>query len=178
MTARRIAWAGSAALALAVAGCGGGRQAPPPPRPATILPSAAAALTPALYMQLASASSLFAIRASEMAASRAADTSLRSTARSIAADQGGVGSQLSYAGRRLDLLPRAELPEGMAADLARLEAAADFDAEYRRLVGAALARALEAHETFARGGSSATLRPVAEMAAPVTRRNVEALRRR
>ncbi|MEO6580541.1 MAG: hypothetical protein ABIN83_05270, partial [Sphingomicrobium sp.] len=59
-----------------------------------------------------------------------------------------------------------------------LAQSSDFDRDYRRLVGGALARALEAHEVFARGGSSATLRPVAQMAAPVTRRNLDAVRRR
>lgn len=180
---RRICSAASAvrlvvigALAVAVASCGT-KQAPPS-RPITVLPSAVAALTPALYMQVASNSALFALRASELAATRASDGGLRANARAIAQDQGGVGAQLSYAGRRVDLLPRATLPETMEADLARLNQSPDFDRDYRQLVGRALAQALEAHETFSRGGSSATLRPVAQMAAPVTRRNLDALRRR
>ena len=65
----------------------------------------------------------------------------------------------------------------MLADLERLRTSANFDADYRALVGRALARALEAHEVFARKGSSATLKPVAGMAAPVTRRDLEAVRR-
>jgi putative membrane protein len=129
-------------------------------------------------MQVASNSALFALRASELAVTRASDGELRADARAIAQDQGGVGAQLSYAGRRVDLLPRATLPEAMEADLARLTQSPDFDRDYRALVGRALAQALEAHETFARGGSSATLRPVAQMAAPVTRRNLDALRGR
>lgn len=129
-------------------------------------------------MQVASNSALFALRASELAATRANDDALRSQARAIAQDQGGVGAQLSYAGRRVDLLPRATLPDAMEVDLARLSQSPDFDRDYRLVVGQALARALDAHETFARGGSSATLRPVAQMAAPVTRRNLEALRGR
>ena len=162
------------ALAVVVASCG---TKQPPPRPITVLPSAVAALTPALYMQVASNSALFALRASELAATRANDGGLRADARAIARDQGGVGAQLSFAGRRLDLLPRATLPEAMEADLARLGQSPDFDRDYRQVVGRALAQALEAHETFARGGSSATLRPVAQMAAPVTRRNLDAVRR-
>lgn len=164
-----------AALAL-VAGCAGDRG-PPPSRPITVLPSAAAALTPAIYMQLVSSSSLFAVRASELAQTQAGSSSLRSTARAIVSDQGGVASQLSFAGRRLDLLPSATLPAPMIADLERLRTSSDFDNEYRRLVGAALARAAEAHETYARRGASPTLRPVATMAAPVTRRNLQAVRR-
>ena len=179
----RICWAAepmivrmaAAALVLALAACA---QKTSSPRPLTILPSAIAALTPALYMQLASNTALFAVRASELALARASDGGLRADARAIAQDQGGVGAQLSYAGRRIDLLPRADLPEPMEADLARLAQSGDFDRDYRQLVGQALARALEAHETFARGGSSATLRPVAQMAAPVTRRNLASVRPR
>lgn len=164
-------------LLVALAGCA--RQpAPPPPGPVAVLPSAVAALTPALYMQVASNTALFAMRASELAATRANDGGLRAAARSIAQDQSGVGAQLSFAGRRLDLLPRAVLPEPMEADLARLAQSADFDRDYRALIGPALARALEAHEVFARAGSSPTLRPVAQMAAPVTRRNLDSVRRR
>ncbi len=163
-------------LALFAASCGT-RQPPPAPRPVTVLPSAVAALTPAVYMQLAASSSLFAIRASELAGSLAHDGAVRSAAQSVIRDQGGVASQLSFAGRRLDLLPSATMTDAMAADLARLRTSADFDRDYRQLVGDALARALQAHETFARAGSSPTLRPVATMAAPVTRRNLDAVRR-
>lgn len=167
----------NAAVAVILLAAACAQKAPPPPRPITVLPSAVAALTPALYMQVASNSALFALRASELAASRATEGRLRADARAIAQDQGGVGAQLSYAGRRVDLLPRATLPEAMEADLQQLGQSGDFDRDYRRLVGRALAEALEAHETFARGGSSATLRPVAQMAAPVTRRNLDQLRK-
>lgn len=177
LAASRLMIRGAAAgLVLALAACA--QKSVPPPRPITILPSAVAGLTPALYMQLASSTALFAVRASELAQDRASDGGLRADARSIAQDQGGVAAQLSYAGRRLDLLPRAALPEPMEADLARLAQSTDFDRDYRQLVGQALARALEAHETYSRGGSSATLRPVAQMAAPVTRRNLDSVRRR
>jgi putative membrane protein len=135
------------------------------------------ALSPAIYMQLASTSSLFAIRASELAASRSTSSRTRSAAEAIVRDQGGVAAQLSFAGRRLELLPSAALTDAQAAELERMRLSSDFDSDYRRSVAGALARALEAHQAFARSGSSPTLRPVAEMAAPVTRRNLEALRR-
>jgi len=160
----------------AVAGCAS-REPPPAPRPITVLPSAAAALTPAAYVQLAAASSLFAIRASELAGTHAQSSAVRSTAGAVARDQGGVAAQLSYAGRRVDLLPSSSLPPALAGDLERLRLSTSFDSDYRRLVGNALARALEAHEVFARAGSSPTLRPVANMAAPITRRDLEAVRR-
>lgn len=175
--AKAVRLAAVGGLALAAASCGT-RQPPPVAAPVIVLPSAAAALTPALYMQIAASSSLFAIRASELAEQRASSGSVRDAARNIVRDQGGVASQLSFAGRRLDLLPSATLPGPLAADLASLETSANFDADYRRLVGRSLAQALEAHQTFERGGNSPTLRPVAEMAAPVTRRNLAAVRGR
>jgi putative membrane protein len=128
-------------------------------------------------MALASTSSLFAIRASELALERSSNGGTRGAAQAIITDQGGVGSQLSYAGRRLDLLPSAALTDAQAAELERLRQSGDFDRDYRKLVGDALARAWEAHRTFAAAGSSPTLRPVAEMAAPVTKKNLDALNR-
>lgn len=174
-TARPIGLALTAAL---LAGCGGGPA--PAPRPARpfVLPSVAAtALSPAIYMQIASASSLFAVRASELAATRAGNDRVRSAAQAIVRDQNGVAAQLSFAGRRLELLPGAALTDAQAAELERLRLSSDFDSDYRRAVGGELARALEAHQAFARSGASPTLRPVAEMAAPVTRRNLDSLRR-
>lgn len=173
ISAKRIGVALGAAL---LSGCGG-TPAPTSAPPPFILPSSAAALSPAVYLALASNSSLFAIRASELALERSTSGAVRDAARAIIADQGGVGSQLSYAGRRLDLLPSATLPPEMAGDLERLRGAGDFETEYRRLVGAALARSLDAHQSFAATGASPTLRPVAEMAAPVTRKNLDALKR-
>lgn len=183
-SSRRTCWAANRALAaaalaaLAVAGCA--RREAPPPRPVPLpapLP-AVSALSPAVYFQLAATASLFAVRASELAATRASSAALRDSARRIAENQRGVASQLSFAGRRLDLLPSAALPAPMAADLERLSLSPDFDSDYRRLVGAALERSLESHEAFASAGDSPTLRPVAEMAAPATRRDLDRLRSR
>jgi predicted outer membrane protein len=176
MTFRKIAATGLAGTALVVAGCSSSPR-PAAPQSTFVLPSTAAALTPAIYMQLASSSSLYAIRASELAMQRSQSNRVRTAARAIIADQGGVGSQLSYAGRRLDLLPTATLTAQQAADLERLTTTANFDEDYRRTVGATLSRSLEAHQAFARAGSSPTLRPVAEMAAPVTKKNLDAVRR-
>ena len=160
-----------------LAGCGGGPAPAPRPSAPFVLPSTAAALSPAIYMQLVSTSSLFAVRASELAAERASSSRTRSAAQAILRDQGGVAAQLSFAGRRLELLPSAALTDSQTAELERLRMSSAFDSDYRRAVADALSRALEAHQAFARSGSSPTLRPVAEMAAPVTRRNLDSLRR-
>ncbi|WP_118858293.1 DUF4142 domain-containing protein [Sphingomonas mesophila] len=177
MNRRAIRWAALGATVLMMAGCSSGPAPAPRSSAPFVLPSAAAALTPAVYMQLASSASLFAVRASELAAERARSGAVRSAAQSIVRDQTGVAAQLSFAGRRLELLPSAVLGSAEAAELDRLRASGDFDSDYRRAVAAALARALDAHQTFARSGPSPTLRPVAQMAAPVTRRNLDSLRR-
>lgn len=172
-------WLGRAVTvtaALALAGCAS-KPTPAPPASTFVLPSAAVALAPAIYMQLASSTSLFAIRASELALEKTGNAATRNAAQTIIADQGGVGSQLSYAGRRLDLLPSAALTAEQTATLDRLRISPNFDTDFKRAVSDALATSLKAHENFARAGTSPTLKPVAQMAAPVTRKNLDALKR-
>jgi len=172
----KFASVGSALLILG--GCAS-REAPPPRAPAAaIITPSVAALAPAIYMQLAASSSLFAVRASELAAERASDPVLRETARTIAQDQRGIGSQLNFAGRRIDLLPSAALSPAQASDLERLGSAGNVDGLYRQLMEPVLKQALEAHSAFAARGTSPTLRPVARMAAPATRRNLQQLKGR
>ena len=172
-------FAGTAAAAVIVSGCGGSTRGAQPRAASFILPSSAAvsALAPAIYMQLASSSSLFAIRASELAATRSTNVDTRSAAEAIIRDQNGVASQLSMAGRRVNLLPSAALPPELDAELQRLSMSSNFDSDYRQAVGGALSRSFEAHRAFAQAGSSPTLIPVARMAAPVTKRNLDRLRR-
>ncbi|WP_187107850.1 DUF4142 domain-containing protein [Sphingomonas xanthus] len=166
---------GGAAL---LSGCAP-RQLPAPTAPATVaVVPAATALAPAIYMQVAASSALFAVRASEIAAQRSGDVRFRGLAQAIAADQRGIGSQLSFAGRRLDLLPTASLTAAQAADLDRLRISGSVETTYRQLLDPVLAEAAQAHSSFAANGSSATLKPVARMAAPATGRNLQMLRNR
>ena len=174
----RTQYASLGLLTLLLAGCAS-RQAPPSTAPAVVrtLP-AVAALAPAIYMQVAASSALFAVRASELAVERSTDPRLRDVARTIAQDQRGIGSQLNFAGRRLDLLPNASMTPEQAADLDRLRNSSQVDRLYRQLMDPALTQAYQAHAAFAARGSSPTLKPVAKMAAPATRRNLQLLRRR
>lgn len=175
--AARVSLASVGLAALLLSGCGARQVSAPRPAVVTAAPMAAA-LAPAAYMQLAASTSLFAVRASELLAQRTNDPVLRAVAQTIAQDQRGIGAQLNFAGRRLDLLPSAAMTEAQAADLDRLRSSSDVDRLYRKVMGKALAGAFNAHSTFAVRGSSPSLKPVAKMAAPATRRNLEQLRRR
>lgn len=171
---------GGAALC-ALASCGGGDRVPPPPKISKSAPLSAdnqAALnSPDRFMTIAASKTMFAIQASEIAVSRASDSRLRSVADGIARDQLGISAQLSFAGRRLNLLPSATLLPSHRAMLDELRGAGDLDSTYKRQISAVLGEAFALHRAYAVRGSSPTLRPVAAMAAPIIGREVAALRR-
>jgi putative membrane protein len=86
--------------------------------------------------------------------------------RLISAHQ-GTASQLSFAGRRLNLLPSAALLPQHQAMLDELNASGDFDRAYVRLQRSVHGQALALHNDYARRGTSPTLRRVAANAAAV-----------
>lgn len=165
-------------LALALAGCSTGRPAPPAPvaGPAPRVVRSIA-VSPAEYVTAAASASLFAIRASDVIVAREGDTGLGQFARRLQTEHGGIGSQLSFAGRRLDLLPSAVLLPRHQAMLDDIAASAEPSAAYVRHLRTVLPQALALHRSYERYGTSATLRPVAAMAAPLIAQQVDALRR-
>ena len=178
----QMALGGAALLALGSCGGGGGRErVPPPPRVSTAAPlsveNAAALNSPERFVNLASSNALFSIQASEMAVSRVSDYRLRAAADGIAHDQLGISAQVSFAGRRLNLLPSAALAPRHRAMLDELRGVANFDATYKRHMTEVLGDALALHRAYAVRGSSPTLRPVAAMAVPILGREVSSLRR-
>jgi putative membrane protein len=126
-----------------------------------------AAASPADYVRTAGSIDLLAIRASEMAIARSSQH--QSLARRLVTEHGGTSAQLSIAGRRLNLLPSAELLSVHQEQLAALDAAADFDRAYLLLMRTLHRRELALHEAFAERGSSPTLRAVARNAAAMAR---------
>lgn len=143
-------------------------QRPPAPTlPPVVVPSAA--LATADYFALAASIDLFEVRSGELAQSRASDSSLRGFGAAMAAAHGGTAAQLSFAGRRLGLLPSTALLPAQQDLLDQLEGSADFDATYRRQQRALHQRAVRLHEGYAARGASATLRPVAASAARIER---------
>lgn len=129
------------------------------------------------HMAAASSIDLFAMRSAELAATRAAAPAHRAFAATMMAEHQGTSAQLSFAGRRLNLLPSATLLPAHQAMLDELAASGDFDAIYHRQQIAVHQAAVKLHGDFAARGESATLRPVAANAARVVRRHLDLMRR-
>lgn len=162
--------------ALLVSGCGR-REAPPapppPPPPVRVEPLP---LSSADYVATASSIDLLVVRAAELATTRASSARLRDFAARLRTDHVGVAAQLSFAGRRLNLLPTATLQARHQAMLDEVAAAGDFEPAWKRVMIAAHEQGVRIHGDFARAGTSPTLRPVAEVAFPAMRRHLDELR--
>lgn len=167
-------WTATVAAAL-LTGCAP-KQAPPspPPPPVKTIPPAAA-LDPESYMAFTASSALFAVRASNFAEARGSTNKIQKYAGQVVMDQTGIGAQLSFAGRYIDLLPSSQLLPEHQAMLAALATASDFDGTYKAQLASVLRKAAYAHRAFEAGGSSPTLRPVARFAAPVCEKNLAQL---
>lgn len=161
---------------LVLAGCGR-REVPPtaPPVPAPP-PVQVTPLSPSAYVATASSIDLLVIHASRLAEASAQNARVRAIAATLLADHGGVSAQLSFAGRRLNLLPSATLMPRHQAMLAELQNGSDFDTAYKRIMIAVHEQGVRLHGDFARAGNSPTLRPVAEIAFPAMRRHLDRLR--
>jgi putative membrane protein len=167
----------AAAGALALAGCASKAPAPSPARPPAVqVPAPGPAVSPATYIVQAASIDLFVIRSSELVLARSSSPRLRQFASAMIAAHRGTAAQLSFAGRRLDLLPPATLLPQHQAMLDELAASGDFDRTYVRLQRAAHGAALSLHSGYAARGSSPTLRPVASNAAAIERSHLEMLR--
>ena len=160
-----------------LAGCG--RQAAPPTRPAPMPPPRVEvrALSPADYVATASSIDLLVFQASQLAQDRALRASVRELAARLMTDHNGVAAQLSFAGRRLNLLPAARMMASHQAMFDQLKGAAEFDAAYKRIMIAANEQGLRVHGDFAGAGNSPTLRRVAEFAYPAMRHHLDELKR-
>ena len=173
----QIAFAGTVAAAL-IAGCARTPVEPARPRAAgsaAARPITPPPATPAAYVAAAASIDLFAIRSAELALRRSTLARHREFASMMLAAHRGTSAQLSFAGRRLNLLPSTVLMPRHRALLAGLESSGSFDRSYRQSQIAVHREALQLHENFARTGRSATLRPVAAAAGRTVRRHLVAL---
>jgi predicted outer membrane protein len=171
----RIAVIGSV---LAVGGCGGGR--PPAVQPVRVVTPAVIAspvmISAAAYVATASSIDLFEMQSAELALQRSQDPANRAFAQRVLSAHQGTSAQLSFAGRRLNLLPSASLNAEHQALLGALTSASNFDETYRAQQRMIVAEGVKLHGAFARNGNSPTLRPVAQNAENVMRANLQALR--
>lgn len=170
----------SLALSLAlVGGCGGGGGGssvqPPSVAPAAL--ASPVALSAAAYLATASSIDLYEVKSAQLALQRSQDPANRALAERTLSTHQGTSAQLSYAGRRLNLLPSATLNPEHQAMLDALAASNDFDNIYRAQQNAVMQEGVKLHSNYAKAGSSPTLRPVAANAESVMRANLEALRR-
>lgn len=167
-----------AAALLTLAGCGR-REAPPPPRPSpTPRPpvSDVRPLSSASYVATAASIDLYHISAGELALGLARDGGLRDYAARLISDHRGTSSQLSFAGRRLNLLPPRVMAPQHQAMIDALGTASDFDSLFRRQQLDIHRSSARIHSAFAARGDSQTLRPVAANAAAVEALHLAALR--
>jgi putative membrane protein len=172
----RAAWI-AAAGALLLSGCASNAPRPVPRTPAAPIPAPGPAVSAATYVAQAASIDLFVIRSSELALTRSSNPRLRQFASAMIAAHKGTAAQLSFAGRRLDLLPSSTLLPQHQAMLDELNASGDFNRAYVRLQRSVHGAALSLHANYAARGSSPTLRPVARNAAGIERSHLDMLRR-
>jgi len=161
---------------LLVGGCGGSTPGPPSASVTSAVIASPAMISAAAYVATASSIDLFEMQSAELALQRAQDPANRAFAQRALSAHQGTSAQLSYAGRRLNLLPTASLNAEHQAMLSALSATSDFDNTYRAQQRIVVEEGVKLHSGFARSGVSPTLRPVAENAENVMRANLQALR--
>jgi putative membrane protein len=170
-----------AATLFAVSGCAREERPPLPEQPqvarrAPPRPSAPAALSAARYVATSGSIDLFVIRSSQLALQRSASPRIHDLASMLIAAHKGTSGQLSFAGRRLNLLPSATLQPAHQAMLDQLSSAANFDPLYLRFERTVLQQGLALDRAYAASGRSPTLRPVAAERIPVVERSLSLLR--
>ena len=164
-----------ASLSACTGGGGGARVQSASVSPAVI--ASPVMISAAAYVAAASSIDLYEMRAAQLAFERAQDPANRALAQTLLSAHQGTSAQLSFAGRRLNLLPSAELNPDHQAMLAALAATPDFDNTYRAQQTIVLQEGVKLHSGFAKSGISPTLQPVAQNAENVMRANLDALRR-
>ena len=156
---------GIALAVLAVASCSPKPPPPPGPVPPVGERPSERPLTSAAYLARAASIDLYQVRAGELAQQRSGNATVRTYAGRMIDEHRGMAAQLSFAGRRINLLPPTTLQPEQQAWLDQLSSSPQFDADYRRQQVASHAASYRMHDAFASGGDSPTLRLVAKSAA-------------
>ena len=171
----RIGWIGAIGGAAMLAACssGGTSSVAAPPVATTNV----AALTAVAFVEQAASAALFAIEAAKIAEARSADADVRRLAAMQREAGEAIGSQLSYAGPRVNAVPRNTLTPVHEAMLTDLRTTAEFDAAYLAQQKDFVRSMRAFHRDYAVRGGSATLRPVAEYGAGKLDEQLEAIDR-
>lgn len=163
---------------LVLAGCGR-REAPPAaPRPLPVPTTPKAVDRPLIttsYVATSASIDLYNIRAGALAAQRSSNGRVRAYAAKLVEDHRGTAAQLSFAGRRLNLLPAADMAPPHRTMFDELSAASDFDSTFIRQQRSLHQLAARIHAAYAIRGDSPTLRPVAGNAAAVEHGHINQL---
>jgi len=139
-------------------------------------PVVVASLPTDQYFAEATAIDLFEMRSSEMALQRSTGAA-RSFALQAGEHHRALSAQLAFAGRYLNLLPSRSLPPNYQQMLDQLNSATDFDRLYLTEQRQICVRALQLHSGYANGGTSPTLRPVAQFGVSVINADLQQLKR-
>ncbi len=176
---RRVAVLSVTSMVALSACAGGGSGSTATTQPASVgsVAIAPVMLSASAYVAMASSIDLFEVKSAELALQRASDPTNRAFAVRALNAHKGTSAQLSFAGRRLNLLPTATLNPEHQAMLDALGAASDFDRTYREQQASVLKEGVTLHANYAKSGSSPTLRPVAANAETVMKANLQVLGR-
>lgn len=136
--------------------------------------SAMPALPTNAYFSEATALFLFQIQAAKIALKRGGPEG-RAFATCSKQHHEALAVQLSFAGRRLNLLPSRSLPSDYQQLLHELISARNFDQVYFSQQKVVCSRGFELHNNYNREGASPTLRPVAQFGAKVISEELESL---
>jgi predicted outer membrane protein len=167
----------TAALVLTVASCAHEQRPLSRPSVEGRVPGrpAQAPLSAARYVATSGSIDLFVIRSSELALQRSGSARVRGIASMLIEAHKGTSAQLSFAGRRLNLLPSANLQPAHQAMLDQLLSAGNFDAAYLRLERTIHQQGVSLDRAYAANGRSPTLRPVAAERLAITQRHLALL---
>lgn len=128
------------------------------------------------YLNWTASSELLALRSAEIALQRSLDVTVRSAALVSLREHNGLSAQLAYAGRRLNILPKAYLLAEDQRMLLNLVNSLEFDRTYILQRRTACVRAYNYHHAYFISGRSSTLRAIAKRGREVATLECDRLR--
>ena len=171
----------AATSALMLAGCnsmGAGASADASAAGSMAMPADMTPSNASGYVQMAASSDMYEIQSSQLAASRAQNTQMRSFANMMIRDHTNTTQQLTAAASAAGITPPMAMLPMHAQMVERLQArtGADFDREYARQQRMAHQQAVALHSNYAARGDTPALRAVASAAVPIVTQHLQVVR--